>query len=246
MKNYISLLIICSSTIIYSQNKSGIATYQLQIAFDQDAMEVDKKYGYLQKAIDICNSLEYKLVFNKNESNFFQEDNEKLDKASANMANILSDTPKILYKNNIQNFVLSELNADGILIQPKEFVIKDTLKINWNITSESKLIDNYLCFKAITNKIVVKGEKKFTENVVAWFCPTLPFSFGPTRYNGLPGLILELQEKNIAFTLKSLTLSQSTPLKIIIPSAKKTISQSEYNTILNTRMETLQSMSKQK
>ncbi|MEM0542261.1 GLPGLI family protein [Flavobacterium sp. j3] len=246
MKTYLPLLLLFTFSFIYSQNKSGIATYKLQIAFDKDALEVDKKYGYLQKAIDICNDLEYKLVFNKNEANFFQEENQKLDIVATNMANILSETPKISYQNIEQNILLSELKADGILIQQKEFLIKEDLKINWTITSESKLIDNYLCYKALTTKIVYKGDKGFNENVIAWFCPTIPFSFGPTKYSGLPGLILELQEKNIAFTLKSLTLNDNDIVKIIIATAKKTISQTEYNDIVKTRMETLQSMSKQK
>jgi GLPGLI family protein len=246
MKKTIVLIFLSITKSICFSQTNALAVYKLQISFDKEALEVDKKYGYLQNAIDICNELEYKLVFNKKEANFFQEVDEKLDKSSVNMANILSETPKVSYQNIDQNIILRELNADGILIQPKEFVIKDSLKINWTITSESKLIDTYLCYKALTTKKVVKGNKIYNENVIAWFCPTIPFSFGPTKYSGLPGLIIELQEKNIAFTLKSLTLNENIHSKIAIPTAKKTISQTEYETIVNTRMETLQSMSKQK
>ncbi len=241
----IRILFLLISAISFSQT-NGTAIYKLQIAFDQDALDVDKKYGYLQKAIDVCDKLEYKLIFNGNEANFYQEKNEGLDKTAVNMANILSETPKLCYQNTEKKMLLNEINADGNLIKANEFVISDTLKTNWTITNESKLIDTYLCYKATTIKKVQKGEKEFHENVTAWFCPALPFSFGPTKYGGLPGLIIELQEKNIAFTLKSISLNNENKTPIIIPVAKNTISQSDYNKIVNERMESLQSMIKQK
>lgn len=241
----IRILFLLISAISFSQT-NGTAIYKLQIAFDQDALDIDKKYGYLQKAIDVCNKLEYKLIFNGQEANFYQEKNEDLDKTAVNMANILSETPKLCYQNTEKKMLLNEINADGNLVKANEFVISDSLKTNWTITNESKLIDTYLCYKATTIKKVQKGEKEFHENVTAWFCPALPFSFGPTKYGGLPGLIIELQEKNIAFTLKSISLNNENKTPIIIPVAKNTISQSDYNKIVNERMESLQSMIKQK
>ena len=241
----IRILFLLISAISFSQT-NGTAIYKLQIAFDQDALDVDKKYGYLQKAIDVCDKLEYKLIFNGNEANFYQEKNEGLDKTAVNMANILSETPKLCYQNTEKKMLLNEINADGNPVRANQFVISDSLKTNWTITNESKLIDTYLCYKATTIKKVQKGEKEFHENVTAWFCPALPFSFGPTKYGGLPGLIVELQEKNIAFTLKSISLNNENKTPIIIPVAKNTISQNDYNKIVNERMETLQSMIKQK
>lgn len=246
LKKIISIILLLITTNISFSQSNGTAIYKLQIAFDQDALDVDKKYGYLQKAIDVCDKLEYKLIFNGNEANFYQEKNEGLDKTAVNMANILSETPKLCYQNTEKKMLLNEINADGNLVKANEFVISDSLKTNWTITNESKLIDTYLCYKATTIKKVQKGEKEFHENVTAWFCPALPFSFGPTKYGGLPGLIIELQEKNIAFTLKSISLNNENKTPIIIPVAKNTISQSDYNKIVNERMESLQSMIKQK
>ena len=36
-------------------------------------------------------------------------------------------------------------------------------------------------------------------NVVAWFTPEIPIATGPSWYGGLPGLILEIVEKNNCF-----------------------------------------------
>ena len=123
MEKIIILLIICSNSLIYSQSSIGLAVYNLHIVFDKEAMEVDKKYGYIQKAIDVSKQLEYKLVFKKKESNFYQDLDNKLDKVSVNMANILSDTPKMCYQNIEKNIYLRELNADGIIIKSNEFII---------------------------------------------------------------------------------------------------------------------------
>ncbi len=88
--------------------------------------------------------------------------------------------------------------------------------IEWEITTETKEINGYQCFKA--NYIYSepwKG-KINSRNVTAWYCPDLPYSFGPIRYNGLPGLILELHEKDITFVVEKIEFLKK-DLKIIQP-----------------------------
>ncbi|AUC85668.1 hypothetical protein CW731_10380 [Polaribacter sp. ALD11] len=38
--------------------------------------------------------------------------------------------------------------------------------------------------------------------VTAWFSKSFPFNYGPEEYCGLPGLIIELQERGIKYQLK--------------------------------------------
>lgn len=246
MKRLFLALILCIAFFANSQNATGVATYGLYITVDEEVMKADKKYGYIQKAIDVSRQLEYKLVFKGKEANFYQQKNDSLDKISVNMANSLSEVSKNIYINLNTNTLINEINADGLLVKKNEFVVKDSISNNWEITNESKLIGEYLCYKATTTKKVQKTDREVIETVTAWFCPALPYSFGPSKYAGLPGLILELQEKNIVFVIKSIRLNNNEEYVITIPTAKKEISQAEYNKIINERFQTLESMSKQK
>lgn len=51
---------------------------------------------------------------------------------------------------------------------------------------------------------------------MAWYCPSIPFNFGPIRYNGLPGMILELTEKNIGYIVEKIEFFNK-PITIKIP-----------------------------
>ncbi|RZK10336.1 MAG: GLPGLI family protein [Flavobacterium sp.] len=63
----------------------------------------------------------------------------------------------------------------------------------WEITSETKTINGFKCYKAKTQKekyVEWRNETIITEPEV-WFSPEIPFRFGPFGLIGLPGLILE-------------------------------------------------------
>lgn len=70
----------------------------------------------------------------------------------------------------------------------KEILTKDTLKIVWELKEEQKRIGEFNCFKAITN---LKNN-----NYIAWFTTEIPFPFGPWKFNGLPGIILEILDES--------------------------------------------------
>lgn len=77
-----------------------------------------------------------------------------------------------------------------------EIPLNQSLK--WNITKETKKIDEYNCQKALLS---YKGR-----NWEAWFSSDIPINDGPYIFNGLPGLILEIKDKkdNYIFTLKKI------------------------------------------
>ncbi len=73
---------------------------------------------------------------------------------------------------------------------------------------------------------LVKGKK--TETVIAWYTPEIPFSHGPIDYEGLPGLIVELNFKQVNYVLKRIDFEPTKTFKIIKPNKGKPITLKEY------------------
>lgn len=83
---------------------------------------------------------------------------------------------------------------------------KVKIKYNWRLTTETKDISGFLCYKATFEDVVTNllsgKESKFL--VTAWYAPQIPISSGPLFYNGLPGLILELDRRGVVFGAKQI------------------------------------------
>lgn len=119
-------------------------------------------------------------------------------------------------------------NFNSILEATDGTLIKNEIsKSNWQLINETKMIDKFLCFKAISTKTIINrnGEKKNIE-IIAWYSPSIPLPYGPKDYFGLPGLILEIQERNFTLVASSITFSDK-KVKIDIPEGN-TITQEEY------------------
>lgn len=86
-----------------------------------------------------------------------------------------------LYKSQKTNYVFFDDYVDD-----KQYFIKDTLpEMNWELVPEqTKEIQGYLCKKA---KLKYRGSE-FT----AYYTPDILINFGPWKFSGLPGLILEI------------------------------------------------------
>jgi GLPGLI family protein len=92
---------------------------------------------------------------------------------------------------------------------------------NWEISTESKMINSYLCYKAVYNlKHITRNGKEKNKMITAWFAPSLPYSYGPKEFSGLPGLILELQENETTYFASKINLNVSKPIKINFPDGK--------------------------
>ena len=83
--------------------------------------------------------------------------------------------------------------------------------INWTITQDTKEIMGMACQKAT-------GE--FKGRVYdAWFCSQLPYSNGPWKLGGLPGLIIEAYDtkKEVVFNFVSFENVTGAQMPIQIP-----------------------------
>lgn len=153
---------------------------------DDDKVEVA---SYYKKLITHSIPVEAILNFNRFSSSYHVIKNLESDK-NKNL------NPVLLRAGNNQKFFRSlKLNKNAFLSDALGsnylVVYKD---VDYEITSETKIIQGYKCFKAIRKD---KSKPIF----VAWFTFDLPFSFGPKEIHSLPGLVLQYDD-GIAFTFK--------------------------------------------
>lgn len=79
-------------------------------------------------------------------------------------------------------------------ISRKNILVTDQVNYSWKITNETKQIQSFTCYKAIT---------AFRSNTFeAWFTPNIPINAGPWKWYGLPGLILEATDKDQSVVFK--------------------------------------------
>lgn len=107
------------------------------------------------------------------------------------------------------------------------FIIVSDNNNKWQLTQETKTIAGSLCYKATA--IQIKNNKKI--DIVAWYAPNIPVSFGPKEYYGLPGLVLEAQNNFRYFRATKLILNPKNKILIKKPTKGIRITQKEFNKI---------------
>lgn len=120
------------------------------------------------------------------------------------------------------------LSKEKILFSRKEnlFIVEDkppaseemyyTEKkvLNWKITDEHKLINNWKCQKAETEL----GGRQYS----IWFTKEVPLSVGPYKFWGLPGIVVEAHDSDCLFSFKLKSIQKINYPKMIEFSTKKT------------------------
>lgn len=257
MKTIITLLSILCIATINAQNFTGKATYKtsrksnINFGGNQEGI-TDKMQEELKKRMQKLNQKTFFLEFDKTTSVYKQE--EKLDapaKPQQGNTRVVvmnlggSGKGEIYYKN-----IQEKRFANQTEIMGKVFLVKDSLpKYNWVMTSETKNIGQYTCYKAtytkeIENKKIsfVNGETKEevtkeTQVTTAWYTPQVPISNGPKNYQGLPGLILEINDGENLIVCTEIVLNPTEIIKIEEPKKGKVVSQEKFSEIQKKKTE---------
>lgn len=210
--NLIFFVLLLSVAAMFSQTMSGTVEYgiaDVNVVFKEGNLQNDN----IKNIIASAKKQIFSLKFNDMVSSFSLTgslNSEGDDESAARFAKILYTTNETFFCSKKDNTLYRKI-VDNIIIK------QDSLLYNWEITSESKKISNYTCYKALLKKYIINrlGVKK-ERIITAWFTPDLPFNFGSIGYNSLPGLILELNENYTTYLAKKITLSE-TAIKIQLP-----------------------------
>ncbi|MBW3518043.1 GLPGLI family protein [Flavobacterium sp. NKUCC04_CG] len=109
-----------------------------------------------------------------------------------------------------------------------QFILADEpLTLNWKINSTSKDILGHSCIEAT---VAFRGR-----NYVAYFTESIPFSDGPYKFKGLPGMILELYDTKKHYHFETVSIE-----KLPIPYDYHLASHKKYKKISNKELREFQ------
>jgi GLPGLI family protein len=200
----------------------------------------------LEERFQKMNQKTFILEFDKTTSSYKEEEKLNAPNPQANMGGMQmisvfggGGSGSLYFKNLKEKRFVSKTDIMG-----KTFLIKDSIpNYQWQLTSETKNIGNYTCYKATFSKdvenismTVENGETKQTKKIetittTVWYTPQIPISNGPTIYHGLPGLILEINDGRTTIVCTEIVLNPSEKITISEPDKGKIVSQAEYDKI---------------
>jgi len=195
---------------IYCQNQSGIITYEGVVnqkfvdSFLVDIKQKDIPMASKQTLVDALRNAkpdEYALNFKNDESYYYKKP--ALEQQGL-MDSRAGSTP--YYTNNATDTIIGMTRSLGKIAHKP---------LDWEITNKTKTIGDYKCYQAIvTEKLYSRQGHYYYKDVIAWFTPEIPLSFGPKYYKGLPGLILQIEDKEYTLTATMINLNPSEGVKI--------------------------------
>jgi len=233
-----------------AQDFTGKAVYKtnrksgFKIGGDSNMSEAQKQE--LEERFQKMNQKTFILEFDKTTSSYKEEDKLNAPNPQANMGGVQiisvfggGGSGSLYFKNLKEKRFVSKTEIMG-----KTFLIKDSIpNYQWQLTSETKNIGNYTCYKAMFSAevenmmmTVENGETKQTKKsetitTTAWYTPQIPISNGPTIYHGLPGLILEINDGKTTIVCTEIVLNPSEKITISEPDKGKIVTQGEFDKI---------------
>ncbi len=248
MKILLSTLTLAFVFSANAQNFKGKAIYKtsmksnFKISAENNPGMDENMQEEIRKRMQKMNQKTYVLEFNKYNSTYTQKVSLDAPKTSIGKISPImmsfggTGNSSIYYKNIQEKRFVNQTEIMG-----KRFLVKDKLPEHpWKLSSETKHIGNYTCYKATYSKEVenknitfkdgdsVESIKKETIVTTAWYTPQIPVSNGPGTYQGLPGLILEINDGKKVFVCTEIILNSSEKTNIMEPTKGKIVSQNKF------------------
>jgi len=215
-KHLLFVLLFSFSTYIFSQNKQGVATYEITRKLEIKGI----------KGIDFPDEQKTlrKLTF-KDSISLYEVIRKESEVTQNNGFSFHFIEPENqLFIDRTNNIAKEKTDFLG-----KTFLIQSEYKpTKWHKTSEVKKIGDYFCQLATF--------RDTSKTIQAWFTPQIPVAVGPEKYGDLPGLIVLLivDEGKTIFSLKDIEFKQIEEIKP--PTKGKKVTQEEYDKIVEEKM----------
>lgn len=219
------LILLLFSTMLYAQVNSGRIEYKVFMSPDEDKSLSGDIKEYYKLAIEGSNSITFNLNFSDNKAEFIKNNALTNDSNSSNFASAFSGFLGNVFIDFQEGYYYQVIN--DVL---GNYVVKRELKkYDWKLTTETKSIEGFLCYKATANDVVVNSAGTFTYPVIAWYSPQIPINSGPLGITGLPGLILEMSRRNVVFGAKKIEINPINKPIIVKPKLDNLKTDEEIN-----------------
>jgi GLPGLI family protein len=195
----------------FAFSQSAKIEYDIVVKNDLNSSNKDIQNRF-NNQVEIAKKFQYQLLINNELSSFkFKE------KLSENNEDFETKIAKTLFA--ISGDIFTNLTEKKIITVETDGQITfiNFSNYKWEISNESKTIDNIVCYKAnLTFNLIGRTGKSIVQIIEAWFAPSIPYAFGPKNYCGLPGLILELTENRTTYIARVIDLDTK-DIKINFP-----------------------------
>lgn len=244
MRIYFSIIILLFTFQGLSQEINGRAYYISMIKSEKPELTEKQmenpQIRALAEQLDQAFTDDFILEFTQEESVFRKQPKLKkpnLKEGGITISRSLMSDDEIHYKNLQKSEFLNSKELYG-----KKFLIRDDIETpDWQLSNESKTIGDYVCFKATyvfkseeseDSPRLRSGNEDKEKQIIAWYTPQIPVKNGPMEYDGLPGLILEVQDGSLKLLCTKIVLNPEEKIEITAPRKGKKVNQKEFKAIM--------------
>jgi GLPGLI family protein len=206
MKNIFLIILVFVSGYFYAQEKfTGLVHYKQT------------------NNLDFKVELYFDLYFNNNKSLFIEKNPTKIETKKTRESiedgyidNVMVERKNIepmFFFNEGSKFIFMENMHDECL-----YVADSNIILDWKLNEGIKKIGAFECKEAT---VFFRGR-----NYIAWYAPDIPVKWGPHKFSGLNGLILEISDENniFNFVAEKVVVNQTgSEFQITLPKLPKKI-----------------------
>lgn len=191
---FILILSILSYSVLFSQTTRFI--YELKYKTDSTSNLYENENAIIE--------------INTNDVQYYESKAIEIDSINNLRSNGVSAYPFPFAK--LKRKLSDSKNENYYFFKNTYWKFESTDVMNWKVENETKTIDKWIAQKATTSF----GGRIWT----AWFINEIPISEGPYKFNGLPGLIVEVNDTKDNFNFKLVKIEKH---KITNPEIVETV-----------------------
>lgn len=214
--------------ISIAQKSSGMAIYKIVFPNSEQNIQVGPYKNEFNAIEKQAEQLKFELIFDQTCASFSLVEDLPIDRNDFSTKMAIS-----IFRGDQAYFVRWD---SGYYIEKKRFLdknfrIKKSIDdMNWKLTKEKREILGYDCYKALGSRYILDKEfKKVKHDIIAWYCPEIPYNYGPFEAVGLPGMVLRLDLKGHSIVVDSIDWEKKVKVENRIKG--DIVSQKEFDSI---------------